>query len=204
MFFHNGTNYDFNLIINELAKEFRSELQCIPLNGEKFMSFSIPIKKKTYANSKNTKKKLLTNNLRFIDSAKHMNESLSVLVDNLSGIDECKCEKTSFENRKTTYKKINNEYIVNTRCKACLWRKDLKLSVLMANSPNTFKLCRGSVEKFLLLLKKGVYPYEYIDNMSKLYEKELPTIDNFNSKLSSSGVSKKDYAHAKKYGNSLK
>ena len=74
----------------------------------------------------------------------------------------------------------------------------------MANSPNTFKLCRGSVEKFLLLLKKGVYPYEYIDNMSKLYEKELPTIDNFNSKLSSSGISKKDYAHAKKYGNSLK
>ena len=29
--FHNVTNYDFNLIITELAKEFRSELQCIPL-----------------------------------------------------------------------------------------------------------------------------------------------------------------------------
>ena len=47
VFFQYGTNYDFNLIINELAKEFRSELQCIPLNGEKVMSFSIPIKKKT-------------------------------------------------------------------------------------------------------------------------------------------------------------
>ena len=55
-FFHSGANYDFNLIIPELAKEFRSELQCIPLNGETFMSFSIPIKKKTYANSKNAKK----------------------------------------------------------------------------------------------------------------------------------------------------
>ena len=86
VFFHNGTNYDFNLIINELAKEFRSELQCIPLNGEKFMSLSIPIKKKTYANSKNTKKKLLTYNLRFIDSTRHMNESLLTFVDNLSGL----------------------------------------------------------------------------------------------------------------------
>ena len=43
VFFHNGTNYDFNLIIPELAKEFRSELNCIPLNDEKFMSFSIRI-----------------------------------------------------------------------------------------------------------------------------------------------------------------
>ena len=30
--FHNGSNYDFNLIITELAKEFRSEMRCIPLN----------------------------------------------------------------------------------------------------------------------------------------------------------------------------
>ena len=123
MFFHNGTNYDFNLILNVLAKEFRSELQCIPLNGEKFMSFSIPIKKNTYTNSKNTNKKLLTYNLRFIDSARHMNESLSALADNLSGLNKCRCEKPSFENIKTTYKEINNEYILNTRCKACLWRK---------------------------------------------------------------------------------
>ena len=37
-----------------------------------------------------------------------------------------------------------------------------------------------------------------MDNMSKFNEKELPTIDNFYSKLSSSGISKEDYAHAKK------
>ena len=43
--FHNGSNYDFNLIITELAKEFRSEMRCIPLNTNKYMSFSIPLKK---------------------------------------------------------------------------------------------------------------------------------------------------------------
>ena len=92
MFFHNGANYDFNLIINELAKKFKSELNCISLNDEKFMSFSTPIRKKVYANSKNTKKKLITYNLRFIDSQRHMNESLSTLVDNSSGLNKCKCE----------------------------------------------------------------------------------------------------------------
>ena len=167
-------------------------MQCIPLNGQKFMSFSIPIKKKTYANSRNTKKKLLTYNLRFIDSARHMNESLSTLVDNLSGLKNRYCEKKSFDNIKITYKEINNEYIVNTRCKACLWRKYIKISELVKNFPNTFNLYRGGVEKTLLLLRKGVYPYEYMKNMSKLDEKELTTIDNFYSKLNSSGITTKD------------
>ena len=45
VFFHNDTNYDFNLIITKLAKEFRSEMSCIPLYTNKYMSFSIPIKK---------------------------------------------------------------------------------------------------------------------------------------------------------------
>ena len=88
--------------------------------------------------------------------------------------------------------------MVHTRCKVCLWREDIKLSVLAKNFPNTFKLCRGNVQKFLLLLRKGIYPYEYMDNMSKFDEKELPTIENFYSKLNSSGISKKYYTHAKR------
>ena len=45
VFFDNGTNYDFNLIMTELAKEFRSEMKCIPLNINKYTSFSITIAK---------------------------------------------------------------------------------------------------------------------------------------------------------------
>ena len=43
--FHDGTNYDFNLIVTKLAKEFRSEMRCIPLNTNKYISFSVPIRK---------------------------------------------------------------------------------------------------------------------------------------------------------------
>ena len=37
-----------------------------------------------------------------------------------------------------------------------------------------------------------------MDSMSKFDEKELPTVDNFYSKLNFSGISTKDYTHAKK------
>ena len=160
--------------------------------------FPFLLKKKIYANSKNTKKKLLNYNVRFIDSARHMNESLSTLVYNLSGLNKCKCEKPSFDNIKITYRVINKEHLAHTRCKVCLWREDHKLSVVTANFPNTFKLCCDNVRKFLLLLRKGVYSYEYMENMLKFNEKELPTIDNFHSNLNSSDISKADYAHAKK------
>ena len=45
VFFHNGANYDFNLLIEEFAKEYKSDISCIPLNTNKYMSFSEPIKK---------------------------------------------------------------------------------------------------------------------------------------------------------------
>ena len=50
----------------------------------------------------------------------------------------------------------------------------------------------------LLLLKKGVYAYEYMDSMDKFKEKELPTIDKFCSSLINSNISKDDYNNAKK------
>ena len=194
--FHNGSNYDFNLIITELAKEFKSELRvntCILTITCLFLSL---LRKKVYANSNNTKKKLLTYNLRFIDSARHMNESLSKLVDNLSEINKCKCDDESLKSIKVTFEKSNNRDMVRTRCKTCNSKEDQLFFTLTNKFPSTFKLCRNNVEKFLLLLRKNVYPYEYMDNMKKFNEKELPTIDKFYSKLAGDVID--DYKHAKK------
>ena len=48
-----------NKSIKKHAKEFRSELQCIPVNTNKYMSFSIPIKKKYMLTQKMLKKSML-------------------------------------------------------------------------------------------------------------------------------------------------
>ena len=40
---HNGSNYDFHLLIKDLAKEFKSDIYCLGENTEKYISFSVPI-----------------------------------------------------------------------------------------------------------------------------------------------------------------
>ena len=59
VFFNNCTTYDFNLMINELAKEFRSELHCVTLNGEQFMSFPFLLKKRSMLTLKTLRKSYL-------------------------------------------------------------------------------------------------------------------------------------------------
>ena len=50
-------------------------------------------------------------------------------------------------------------------------------------------------DKLKLLLRKGVYPYEYTTSLDKLRETQLPQKEDFYSKLSRSDVSDDDYKH---------
>ena len=47
-----------------------------------------------------------------------------------------------------------------------------------------------------MLLRKGVYPYEYIDEWDKFNEKIIPSKDPFYSNLTLENISETDYAHA--------
>ena len=49
-----------------------------------------------------------------------------------------------------------------------------------------------------LLLRKGVYPYDYVDGPAKLEETQLPPKQEFYSKLYEEGIRDEDYQHAKK------
>ena len=43
--FHNGSTYDYHFIINQLAKEFDGQFACLRENTEKYITFSVPVKK---------------------------------------------------------------------------------------------------------------------------------------------------------------
>ena len=61
---------------------------------------------------------------------------------------------------------------------------------------NTYKFCNNDINKFIMLLRKGVYPYEYIDGWDKFNEKIIPSKELFYSNLTLENISEIDYAHA--------
>ena len=87
--FHNGSTYDYHFIIKELVKEFDGNFECLGENAEKYITFSVPLKKEI----KNKNKIIeITYKIKFIDSYRFMSTSLSKLVDNLSeGLHNNRC-----------------------------------------------------------------------------------------------------------------
>ena len=77
--FHNGSTYDYHFIIKELAKEFEGNFECLGENTEKYITFSVPIKKRI-----ENKDPEITYKIKFIDSYRFMASLLSKLIDNLS------------------------------------------------------------------------------------------------------------------------
>ena len=48
------------------------------------------------------------------------------------------------------------------------------------------------------MLKKGVYPHEYMDDWAKFNERSLPEKEDFYSHLNIEDITDADYAHAKR------
>ena len=77
--FHNSSTYDYHFIIKELVKEFDGNFEWLGENTEKYITFSVPLKKKI------KKKDIeITYKIKFIDSYRFISPSLSKLVDFLS------------------------------------------------------------------------------------------------------------------------
>ena len=83
VFFHNLSGYDSHLFIKKLGTPDKKEnIDCIPNNEEKYISFSKTIKTGQYTNKKGEVKDK-TFKIVFKDSLKFMSSSLGALVNNL-------------------------------------------------------------------------------------------------------------------------
>ena len=183
--FDNGSTYDYHFIIKELASEFDGNFECLGENIEKYITFSVPIKKKI--DNKNID---ITYKIKFIDSFWFLATSLSKLVDNLTdNIQNDKCIKC--KSNLCFVRAINEKLIF--KCVDC--EKEFNKE-LIERFANTYKFCDNALDKFIKLLRKGVYPYEYIDEWDKFNEKVLPGKDSLYSSLTLENISETDYAHA--------
>ena len=70
--------------------------------------------------------------------------------------------------------------------------------------PNIHQFCNGDINKFILLLRKGFYPYECMDGWERFDETSLPDKNAFYSELNLEDITDKDYAHAQKVFKELK
>ena len=196
--FHNGSTCDYHFKIKNLAEEFKGGFECLGENTEKYIAFSVPIKKEITKKDKNGNDKIMkiSYKIKFIDSYRFMSTSLSKLIDNLSeGLHNDKCKDCESYLDYVTIK--DNQLIF--RCFSCKknYEKDFNKE-LIQRFVNIYEFCNGDLNKFILLFRKGVYPFEYIDNWERFNEILLPNKEAFYSNLNMEDITDSDYRHANK------
>ena len=120
-----------------------------------------------------------------------MSTSLSKFVDNLSeGLHNNKCVECK---SCLDYMKNKDEKLIlrSFSCKKN-YEKDFNKE-LIKRVANIYEFCNGDLNKFILLLRKGVYPYEYMDNWERFDETSLPDKESFYSRLSMENIDDIDY-----------
>ena len=101
-----------------------------------------------------------------------MQNALSSLVDNLSMIN----------------KEPKNKIIVS----------GIDNKILINKFFNTCQLCNKDLNKFTLLLRKGVYPYEYMDSWKRFDEESLLDKESHYSELNKEHIADENHAHGQK------
>ena len=83
------------------------------------------------------------------------------------------------------------------KCKCLSYSKNYLNKLDEIGFKNTFKFSNNYINKFIFLLRKVVYPYEYMDDWEKFNETSLPEKEEFYSKLDMEDITEADYMHAK-------
>ena len=148
----NGSNYGYHFIIKEVVNKFEGQFECLGENAKKYKTFSVPIEKEVTNIDNHGMESVVTISykIKFIDSARFMASSWSNLVDNLAEeIQKLKCKDCDFflEYESDKYNLIKYKWLS--------WNKDYP-NKLYEEFKNTFKFSINDINKFILLLRKGI------------------------------------------------
>ena len=115
-----------------------------------------------------------------------MSSSLSDRIHNNKCVDCKSC---------LDYIKTKNEKLI-LKCFNCKQYYKKKFNKeLIKRLKSTYEFCNKDLNKFILLLRKGVYPYEYMDNWERFNETFLPSKEYFYSNLNVENIDDIDYRH---------
>ena len=129
-----------------------------------------------------------------------MQSKLSDFVDNLSEINNKDCKTwMDRQNIKSKYDVIGlKNHRLNYTYKECKGTSTKPINGLLETFPSVCQFCDCDLNKFVLLLRKCVYPYEYMDNWERFNELSLPSEKAFYSELNLKDITDKGYNHAQK------
>lgn len=187
VFFHNMKNYDGHFLVQWLHDMKLDNLFVIPQNKEKYTA-------------------IMVNNIRFLDSYAFLSSSLDSLVSvNMGKQESLEKEYEQFKallnqvppshpHWKELEDKVNNikakllknkqEGMKNFPFLQQEFERDFGRTVEPEDREEALDLC----------FSKGHWPYEYIDDLEKLKETQLPPTTSYSSQLSGSkGLSEEDY-----------
>lgn len=184
VFYHNLKGYDGHFIIREIEKDECHKIKVLPINRTRYLSFSMILKNNNIDSVQEIEEEAMDTStcgddedikenqsdksgfeLRFLDSSSFLNESIAKLAKDLRDNDK-NVEAQNF--------KFTRSYI-NDFCKSQGIPEERETGVSERRSRRE--------ELFELLMRKGVYPYEYMTSWDKFNETKLPETEKFMSTL---------------------
>ena len=159
VFFHNLTGYDCHLFVKRLADSPR-DVSCIPRNEEWYVTFKKrvlvdtiikTVKKKSKKSKKSKKGKKGKKDKKDKEEMEEWEDKEINIYSCLKFVDTMNFMRTSLEKLVGNLEKPSFEH--------------------------TGKYFRG--EELDLMLRKGIYPYEYMTGAERLHEKSLPPKEEF-------------------------
>ena len=131
---------------------------------------------------------------KLIDNMRSMASSLLQSIDKVSEINKkiTQIDKNEHDNKFEDSMRFMIDSLIQSINKISQIDKKISYASLIEKFHNTYQLCNNGFNKFDLLLRKGVHPYEYMDRWKRFKEDKLPDKQSFYSELNKEHITDSD------------